>query len=125
MPRYYFDIRDENDLAVDEEGMWLRDMQAVQEEAARSLAGVAWDEVRRTSDRNRHHRMAIEVRDDYCPVLEVKFTFAIARRIRPSGGVSPYHFRNESKLLELPRRHTRRLAHWAQRSASQAGAVPY
>ncbi|MGY2904670.1 DUF6894 family protein [Bradyrhizobium sp. URHC0002] len=81
MPRYYFDIREENHLAVDEEGMWLPDMQAVQEEAARCLAGVARDEVRRpTGDPNRNHRMAIEVRDDNGPVLQVKFTFEIDKK---------------------------------------------
>jgi hypothetical protein len=46
MPRYYFDIRDGNGVSLDEEGMELRDMQAVQEEAARSLADMARDEVR-------------------------------------------------------------------------------
>jgi hypothetical protein len=34
MPHYFFDLRDGNDLAADDEGMELRDIQAVQEEAA-------------------------------------------------------------------------------------------
>ena len=46
MPRYYFDLRDGDDLAVDEEGVELRDMELVQEEAARSLADMARDAVR-------------------------------------------------------------------------------
>jgi hypothetical protein len=33
MRRYYFDIRNEDDLTVDEEGLGLRDIEAVQEEA--------------------------------------------------------------------------------------------
>jgi hypothetical protein len=41
MPRYYFDLREGDRLAVDEEGIELPDPQAVQLEAARSLADVA------------------------------------------------------------------------------------
>ena len=81
MHRYYFDMRDENGLAVDQEGMELRDIGAVQEEAALSLADMARDEVRKPSSaRNPNHRMAIEVRDDNGPVLQVKFTFEIDKR---------------------------------------------
>ena len=43
--RYFFDIRDGDEIAVDEEGMVLATVQAVQEEAARSLAGIAQDAV--------------------------------------------------------------------------------
>ena len=81
MPRYFFDLRDGDDLAVDEEGLELRSIQAVQEEAARSLADMARDEVRRHSnDPNKRHRMAIEVRDDNGPLLQVKFTFEINKQ---------------------------------------------
>jgi hypothetical protein len=79
MPRYHFDLRDGDDLVVDEEGMDLRDMEAVQEEAARSLADMARDEVRRTAGKAGGRCMAIEVRDAAGPVLQVKFTFAIDR----------------------------------------------
>jgi hypothetical protein len=80
MPRYFFDLRDGDDLAVDEEGLELRSIQAVQEEAARSLADMARDEVRRhAGDPNKRHRMAIEVRDDNGPVLQVKFAFEISK----------------------------------------------
>ena len=37
MPRYYFDIREGDDFAPDEEGLEFSSIQAVQEEAARSL----------------------------------------------------------------------------------------
>ena len=47
MPRYYFDLQDGGELAADEEGMELRDMNSVQEEAARSLGDMAQDAVRR------------------------------------------------------------------------------
>jgi hypothetical protein len=46
MTVYYFDLRDENNLAVDNVGVELRDRRAAQDEAARSLAGVAWDAMR-------------------------------------------------------------------------------
>ena len=80
MTRYYFDLRDEDDLAVDEEGLELRDIASVQEEAARSLADMARDAVRAPNyDGPRNHRMAIEVRDATGPVLQVNFTFEINR----------------------------------------------
>jgi hypothetical protein len=43
MKRYYFDLRDGDYLAADEEGTELPDTAAVQEEAALSLAGMARD----------------------------------------------------------------------------------
>ena len=66
-------------ISSDEEGMELPDIEAVQEEAARSLADVAKDAVR---DRGRHvfgHWMAIEVRDEAGPVLQAKFAFEVDR----------------------------------------------
>jgi uncharacterized protein DUF6894 len=51
MARYYFDLRDGDQLAVDEEGMELPIMQAVQVEAARS-----WSiSQTRDLDQSRHH----------------------------------------------------------------------
>jgi hypothetical protein len=81
MPRYYFDIRDGDDLAPDEEGLDLPSIERVQEEAARSLADMARDAVRRNRD-GAGHEMAIEVRDDEGAVLLVKFTFEIDRHRR-------------------------------------------
>jgi hypothetical protein len=80
MRRYYFDLREGDELAVDEEGVELRNMDLVQEEAARSLADMARDAVRWPAhDRNVNRQMAIEVRDDHGPVMQVKFTFAIEK----------------------------------------------
>ena len=73
MPRYYFDLREGDKLMADEEGLELRTVQRVQEEAARSLADTARDTVSRGPAQ---HDMAIEG-----PVLEVKFTFNV-RRLR-------------------------------------------
>ena len=79
MKRYFFDLRDGDVISPDEEGMESPDIEAVQEEAARSLADVAKDAVR---SRGRHvfgHWMAIEVRDEAGPVLQAKFTFEVDR----------------------------------------------
>ncbi|WFU18866.1 hypothetical protein [Bradyrhizobium sp. CB3481] len=78
MPRYYFDIREGDDLAPDEEGLDLPSIELVQEEAARVLADMARDTVRKDRDKA-GHEMAIEVRDDHGPVLQVKFTFEMDR----------------------------------------------
>jgi hypothetical protein len=41
MPRYFFDIRDGEELIADEEGMDLPDLEAAFREAARSLAEIS------------------------------------------------------------------------------------
>lgn len=78
MPRYYFDMREGSEIAPDEDGLELSTIEAVQEEAARSLADMVRDAVRKHND-GAGHRMAIDVRDDKGPVLQVKFTFEIER----------------------------------------------
>ena len=78
MIRYYFDLRDGNAFVIDEEGMELCDMRSAQGEAARALAGVAWDAMR--VDGAQGQQMVIEVRDTHGPVMEVKFSFEIARK---------------------------------------------
>jgi hypothetical protein len=75
---YYFDLRDGEELALDEEGLELRNMRAVQEEAARALAGFAYDAMRLDGGQSQH--MAIAVRDEHGPVMEVKFSFEIVRK---------------------------------------------
>ena len=78
MARYFFDLRDGEELVVDEEGMELRDMRAAQGEAARALAGFAWDAMR--LDGAQGQQMAIVVRDEHGPMMEVRFSFEIARK---------------------------------------------
>jgi hypothetical protein len=58
MQRYYFDIRNGQDLYADDEGLDLTDQRAAEIEAAMSLADLAKD--RSPLDERRH--MAIEVR---------------------------------------------------------------
>ena len=74
MPRYHFDLCDNGELAPDEDGLHLPDLQAAQIEAARSLVDIAkhvvWDKVETALGR----RMAIEVREANGPVLQARFT---------------------------------------------------
>jgi Domain of unknown function (DUF6894) len=78
MKRYYFDLRDDDSLAVDEEGLELPGIQAVQEEAARSLVDMTKSAVAALQSSSGRH-MAIEVRDDTGPVLQVRFTFEMGK----------------------------------------------
>jgi hypothetical protein len=79
MPRYYFDVRDNDELAIDEEGLVLPTLQAVQIEAARSLVDIAKYAVWEKAETVLGHRMAVEVRDDNGPVLQAKFTFELEK----------------------------------------------
>ena len=80
MRRYFFDLRDEQGLIPDEEGLLLSSLEAAQDEAARSLGGFAHDEARRSKlDGEFVREMAIEVRDDDGPVMRAQFSFEIKR----------------------------------------------
>jgi len=72
--RYYFDLRDGNDLAIDEEGSYFLSLEAAQEEAALSLAHMARDAVKELC-RYPTHKMEVEVRDDAGPLFHLKFAF--------------------------------------------------
>jgi hypothetical protein len=76
MHRYYFDLRDDRGLFVDDEGLHCRDLKAVQIEAARTLADMARDAVHATTNPP-PHMMSIEVRDDGGPVMQISFTIEI------------------------------------------------
>ncbi|WP_376701148.1 DUF6894 family protein [Bradyrhizobium australiense] len=78
MPRYYFDIREGDDVTPDDEGLELTTIEAVQVEAAHSLADMMRDAVR-TRRQGVGHRMAIEVRNEKGPVLMVLCTFEVKR----------------------------------------------
>jgi hypothetical protein len=80
MPRFYFDFRDGDDLLFDDEGLELSSIASVQEEAVKALADMARDAMRSPKyDGSKNRRMALEVRNEAGPVLQVKFTFEIAR----------------------------------------------
>ncbi|AWM08808.1 DUF6894 family protein [Bradyrhizobium symbiodeficiens] len=77
MPRYYFDLLDDNGVARDEEGLELSSPRAVQAEAAKSLADMAREGVMSAPSAGARQRMAIDVRDARGPVMQVTFSFSI------------------------------------------------
>ena len=83
MALYFFDLRDQSGFVADEEGTELRDVRAVQNEAARALSGLAWDAMRLNDVIGQ--QMVIEVRDAQGPVMEAKLAFEIARKARSLG----------------------------------------
>jgi hypothetical protein len=76
MRRYYFDVREDDNLQTDDEGRDLSSFEAAQDEATVSLAELALDAI---AKRGADYRMSIEVRDDRGPVLKVNCTFEIER----------------------------------------------
>jgi Domain of unknown function (DUF6894) len=59
-------------IAPDDEGMEPCTLEAIQEEAARSLADMAPDAILRNSPNSAERRMSIEVGDDAGPVMQGK-----------------------------------------------------
>jgi hypothetical protein len=76
MARYYFDLRKGDRVFLDEEGTELSTIEAVQQEAVRTVAEMARDAIRGNPD-GPGHFMAIEVRDDNEAVLQVKFHWTV------------------------------------------------
>ena len=79
MPRYYFDMMDDDGLLVDDEGVELSDLDAAQEEAARSLGDMVRDATRNFK-RGPIQQMGIEVRDEIGRVMHVRFSVEVQRR---------------------------------------------
>jgi hypothetical protein len=73
MTRYFFDIREGDKVAIDEEGKDLPSVEAAQEEAARSLADLARDKIGCYP----FCQMSIRVRDTDGPVVEAKFVWEL------------------------------------------------
>ena len=78
MGRYYFDLRDREGLAVDEEDVELQDIQAAGEEAALSLADAARDGPRGSD--GSLNQLSVEVRTNSGPITRVSFSFNLDRR---------------------------------------------
>lgn len=74
MRRYYFDLVDGTEVASDEEGIDLPDVQAAQEEAARALAALV-RQMRTTVPQQALFDIAIDVRDNAGLVMRVRFDF--------------------------------------------------
>lgn len=81
MTRYFFDLRDGEDLALDEEGLELATEDAAKKQAVRSLAGMARGEIllARHASQSSVHDFAVEVRDAEGPVFRVRFFFEADR----------------------------------------------
>jgi hypothetical protein len=79
MRRYYFDVQKDGALLVDEEGIELPNIEAVQLEAAQSLADLAKDFVLDDPMSAAGPGMSVEVRDAAGPVLQAKLAFATSR----------------------------------------------
>jgi hypothetical protein len=76
--RYYFDLRQGDELAIDEEGVEFETLQQAQEEAARSLADMARDET--MIGNGAAPKLIIEVRDGDGPVMAVTFNMTVDRK---------------------------------------------
>jgi hypothetical protein len=72
--RYYFDHRDSDGLFVDEEGMELRSMEAVQKEATTSMTDAMREVLRWPI---RAGGISVEVRDDKGQVMCIRFSIEI------------------------------------------------
>jgi hypothetical protein len=70
MPRHYFDVRDANELAIDDEGMELPTLEAVLQEAAKSLMNTAKHAVWTKAETLAGHRTSIDVRDGNGTLLQ-------------------------------------------------------
>jgi hypothetical protein len=79
MPHYYFDLRHGDTFVVDEDGLELENIEVVQEEATRALAGLASDAVRNFAHAP-SHRITIEVRDHLGAVMQVRCVFEVVRK---------------------------------------------
>jgi len=73
MPRYYFDERDNEKFVIDDEGVEIDAFEQVKVEASRAMADFAKDVLPGSIVRT----LAIEVRDNWRPVLRVKLRFEI------------------------------------------------
>ncbi len=82
--RYYFDLREGEDVVIDEQGSSFPSLQAVQHEAALSLAHMARDAVERISHAS-NHNMQVEVRDEHGPLFHLKLSFDL-QHVRPKSG---------------------------------------
>ena len=80
MPRYNFDLLDEDVIALDDEGLELPGLRAVQVEAAKSLADMARDALHTFPPAIGRRNMAIEVRDEIGSLMQVRFTFEVEPR---------------------------------------------
>ena len=77
--RYFFDLTEGDQVALDNEGIDFPSVEMAQQEAALSLANLARDLVLTNGRNGVSHCMAIHVRDTNGPVLKAHFVFEIGR----------------------------------------------
>jgi uncharacterized protein DUF6894 len=75
--RYYFDLRDDDGLVADDEGVELADLRAAEKEAFQALADAVKDAF--TRPLGHLSETAIQVRDESGPVMRVRFAIDIER----------------------------------------------
>jgi hypothetical protein len=76
MARYYFDLRRGDNVSHDVEGMELSTIEAVRQEAVHAVADLAPGAIRGYLISSEHF-LAIEVRDDSGPVLQVNLHWTV------------------------------------------------
>ena len=79
MSLYYFDLRNGDEFAPDEEGTELPSMDEVQNEAAYALSDMLWEAVRATDGNPTARDLTIEVREGGGSVLHARFHFEVKR----------------------------------------------
>ncbi|MBR0939402.1 DUF6894 family protein [Bradyrhizobium jicamae] len=79
MPRYFFDLEDSHGIAIDEEGLILRDLDDARSEAARALSNMLQNAVLSVSG-NSIDKMKIAIRNDDRLVMIVRFAFEIGSK---------------------------------------------
>ena len=76
MPRYYFDIKDDDDVTIDDRGVDLPDLDAAIAEARQALADMVGEALQQKD----HDEMAVRIRDaiDGAVLMEVTVQTDIA-----------------------------------------------
>ncbi|WP_439399238.1 DUF6894 family protein [Bradyrhizobium sp. PMVTL-01] len=77
MPRYYFDLREGDEVTPDEEGSELPTGLATQAEAAKSLSDIIREDVHSNPLALGRRDFAIDVRNDAGPVVQVRLIFEL------------------------------------------------
>lgn len=78
---YYFDLRIDDNLVSDNEGLEVADVKQAQKEAMVSLGEIIRDITRAGSQRN---SVTVEIRDQEGPVMDVNMILAVNWRRGPS-----------------------------------------
>lgn len=72
MARYYFDLHEGDELAIDNEGMDFAERDDVRAAAVRTVAEMARDQIPECPS---GHRIVIDVRNDRGKILSISVTF--------------------------------------------------